>query len=46
MKANAQAIVDAAQAQFDKNDSDANAIALQEALNEQKAIDATITGFM
>lgn len=46
MKANAQAIVDAARAQFDKNDSDANAIALQEALNEQKAIDATITGFM
>lgn len=46
MKANAKAIVDAAQAQFDKNDSDANAIALQEALNEQKAIDATITGFM
>ena len=46
MKANAQAIVDAAQAQFDKNDSDANAIALQEALNEQKAIEATVTGFM
>lgn len=46
MQKNAALIVKAAQAQFDKNDSDANALALQEALNEQKAIDATITGFM
>ena len=46
MKANAQAVVDAAQIQFDKNDSDANAIALQEAKNEFMAVEAQVTGFM
>lgn len=46
MKANAQAVVDAAQIQFDKNDSDANAIALQEAKNELMAVEAQVTGFM
>lgn len=45
MQEQAQLIVDAAQAQYDKNNSDANALALQEALNEQAAIDAQITGF-
>ena len=46
MKANAQAVVNAAQIQFDKNDSDANAIALQEAKNELMAVEAQVTGFM
>tara|TARA_R100000655_G_scaffold109169_1_gene162951 strand:- start:302 stop:2095 length:1794 start_codon:yes stop_codon:yes gene_type:complete len=46
MKANAQAVVDAAQIQFDKNNSDANAIALQEAKNELMAVEAQVTGFM
>ena len=46
MEANAQAVVDAAQIQFDKNDSDANAIALQEAKNELMAVEAQVTGFM
>lgn len=46
MKANAQAVVDAAQIQFEKNDSDANAIALQEAKNELMAVEAQVTGFM
>ena len=46
MKANAQAVVDAAQIQFDKNESDANAIALQEAKNELMAVEAQVTGFM
>jgi len=46
MKANAQAVVDAAQIQFDKNKSDANAIALQEAKNELMAVEAQVTGFM
>ena len=45
MQRQAQLIVDAAQAQYDKNNSDANSLALQEALNEQAAIDAQITGF-
>ncbi len=43
---NADAILAAAQAQFDKNGNDANAIALQEAKNEKAAIEAQITGFM
>jgi len=46
MEANAQAVVDAAQAQFDKNKNDANAIALQEAKNELMAVEAQVTGFM
>ena len=46
MEANAQAVLDAAQAQFDKNDNDANAIALQEAKNELLAVEATVTGFL
>jgi len=46
MKANAQAVVRAAQIQFEKNDSDANAIALQEAKNELMAVEAQVTGFM
>ena len=46
MLANADAILTAAQAQFDKNGNDANAIALQEAKNEKAAIEAQITGFM
>lgn len=45
MQENAKAIVAAAQAQYDKNKNDENAVALQEALNEQAAIDAQITGF-
>ena len=45
MQRQAQLIVDAAQAQFDKNNSDANALTLQEAKNEQDAISAQITGF-
>ena len=45
MQANADAVVAAAQAQFNKNKNDENAVALQEALNEQAAIDAQITGF-
>lgn len=45
MQQQAQLIVDAAQAQFNKNASDENALALQEALNEQSAISAQITGF-
>lgn len=45
MQENAKTIVLAAQAQYDKNKNDENAIALQEALNEQAAIDAQITGF-
>lgn len=45
MQANAKTIVLAAQAQYNKNKNDENAIALQEALNEQAAIDAQITGF-
>ena len=45
MQENAKTIVLAAQAQYEKNKNDENAIALQEALNEQAAIDAQITGF-
>lgn len=36
----------AAQAQFNKNGNDANAIALQQAKNEKLAIEAQITGFI
>lgn len=46
MQNNADAIVAAAQAQYDKNKSDANFIALQEAKNEKLAIEAQIKGFM
>lgn len=45
MKANAQAAVDAAAAQYAINKSDENAIALIEAKNELKAIEAQIEGF-
>jgi hypothetical protein len=45
MLANAAAIEKAAQAQYDKNDSDENFIALQEAKNEAAAIEAQIEGF-
>jgi len=45
MLENAAAIERAAQAQFDKNRNDANAIALQEAKNETLAIEAQIEGF-
>lgn len=45
MLENAAAIEKAAQAQFDKNDSDENNIALQEAKNEVAAIEAQIEGF-
>ena len=45
MLANAQASVDYAQAQKDILDNDENKIALQEALNEQAAITAQVTGF-
>jgi len=45
MLANAASIEKAAQAQFDKNDSDENFIALQEAKNEVAAIEAQIEGF-
>ena len=46
MVENADAILTAAQAQFDKNGNDANAIALQEAKNEKAAVEAQIAGFM
>ena len=45
MMANANAILAAAQAQFDKNNNDENAIALQEAKNELAAVEAQIAGF-
>jgi len=45
MMANANAILAAAQAQFDKNGNDANSIALQEAKNELAAVEAQIAGF-
>ena len=45
MIANADAVIAAAQAQFDKNDSDANQIALLEAKAEKEAVLAQITGF-
>ena len=45
MMANANAILAAAQAQFNKNGNDENAIALQEAKNELAAVEAQIAGF-
>lgn len=45
MIANADAVIAAAQAQFDKNDSDANQIALLDAKAEKEAVLAQITGF-
>ena len=45
MLANVAAIEAAAQAQYDKNDSDENFIALQEAKNEKAAVQAQIEGF-
>ena len=45
MLANADAVIAAAQAQFDKNDSDANQIALLDAKAEKEAVLAQITGF-
>ena len=45
MLANAQALVDAAQAQKDKNASDENKIALLQAETEKEAVLAQITGF-
>lgn len=45
MIANAQAIVASAQAQFDKNQNDANSIALIQAKNELAAVEAQIEGF-
>lgn len=44
MKANAQTAVDLARARLKENDNDANKLALQEALNEQAAIEARVTG--
>ena len=46
MQENADTVLAAAQAQYEKNQSDANFIALQEAKNEKLAIEAQITGFM
>ncbi len=46
MLENANAILAAAQAQFDKNGNDENAIALQEAKNELAGVEAQIEGFM
>jgi hypothetical protein len=46
MKANAEQVLAAAQAQFDKNKTDKNFIALQEAKNELLAVEAQVTGFM
>jgi hypothetical protein len=46
MQENADTVLAAAQAQYQKNQSDANFIALQEAKNEKLAIEAQITGFM
>ena len=45
MLANANAILNAAQAQFDKNGNDENQIALKEAQNELLAVEAQIAGF-
>ena len=44
MRANAQAVVDAAQAQFDKLENDENEIALLEAKAEKEGVLAQITG--
>ena len=46
MMANANIMVKAAEAQKKINNSQANQIALQQALNEKKAIEEQITGFM
>lgn len=46
MKANAQAIVDAAQARFDSTGLQEDEIALIQAKNELTAVEATVTGFM
>jgi hypothetical protein len=46
MQENADVILAAAQAQYDKNQSEENFIALQEAKNEKLGIEAQITGFM
>lgn len=46
MQENADTVLAAAQAQYDKNQSEENFIALQEAKNEKLAIEAQITGFM
>jgi len=46
MLENARLIQKSAQAQFDKNATDENAIALAEAKNEVKAVEAQIEGFM
>ncbi len=45
MLGNANSILAAAQAQFDKNDSDENQIALLEAQNELLAVQAQVAGF-
>ena len=46
MTENAQLVLNAAQLAFDKNQTDANAIALQEAKNELLAVEARVTGFL
>jgi hypothetical protein len=46
MKENAQLVLNAAQLAYDKNQTDENAIALQEAKNELLAVEATVTGFL
>jgi hypothetical protein len=46
MLENARLIQESAQAQFDKNASDENALILAEAKNEVKAVEAQIEGFM
>ncbi len=46
MLENANSILVAAQAQYDKNQNEENFIALQEAKNELSAVEAQITGFM
>ena len=46
MLENARLIQQSAQAQFDKNASDENALILAEAKNEVKAVEAQIEGFM
>lgn len=46
MQENADTVLAAAQAQYDKNKSEENFLALQEAKNEKLAIEAQITGFM
>ena len=46
MKANAEQVLAAAQAQFNKNKSDQNFITLQEAKNELLAVEAQVTGFL